>query len=164
MFCVNEVYKYLVSLYEHENFTDKMRAQAEIYITELLVLGINSRMGFKNSNLLRIDPYWLNAMPTDAKVVVYGGGDLGEQYLRQMKRRQDIVCVSYLKFNMPTREELATLQYDILLIAVKNPGKAEDLREIFIDLGVEKEKIFWFEQSEVYWKYAEAEGWLDDIT
>ena len=50
--CVNEVYKYLVSLYKHENFTDKMRTQVEIYITELLVLGINNRLGFKNNNLL----------------------------------------------------------------------------------------------------------------
>lgn len=159
--CVNEVYKYLVSLYQHENFTEQMRTQAEIYITELLVLGINNRLGFKNSNLLRIDPYWLDTMPDNAKVVVYGGGDLGEQYLRQMKRRKDISCVSYLEFHMPNSEELAALEYDALLIAVKNPGKAAELEETFIELGVEQEKIYWFEQPEVYWKYAEAEGWLD---
>ena len=34
----------------------------------------------------------------------------------------------------------------------------------FMGLTLEKEKIFWFKQPEVYWKYAEAEGWLDDIT
>lgn len=160
--CVNEVYKYLVSLYEHENFTERMRNQVEIYITELLVLGINNRLGFKNSNLLRIDPYWLDSIPKGAKVVVYGGGDLGEQYLRQMKSRKDIVCASYFGFEIPTAEQLKELDYDAVLIAIKNPGKAAEIKRSFEELGVPSEKILWFKQPEVYWKYAEAEGLLDE--
>lgn len=160
--CVNEVYKYLVSLYEHENFTERMRNQVEIYITELLVLGINNRLGFKKSNLLRIDPYWLDSIPKGAKVVVYGGGDLGEQYLRQMKSRKDIVCASYFGFEIPTAEQLKELDYDAVLIAIKNPGKAAEIKRSFEELGVPTEKILWFKQPEVYWKYAEAEGLLDE--
>lgn len=159
--CVNEVYKYLCDLYEHENFTDKMRTQAEIYITELLILGINSRMGFQHSNLLRIDPYWLDTLPKNARVVIYGGGDVGEQYLRQLRSRTDVKCVKYLGFEMPGAEQLQVIEFDFVLIAIKNPGKAEKIKEQFEALGVRTEHILWFSQPEVYWKYAKAEGLLD---
>lgn len=56
---IDAVYSYLNKLYDHPKFTDSMRMQAEIYIVELLYKGINSRMGFKNRNLLWIDPYYL---------------------------------------------------------------------------------------------------------
>lgn len=159
---VNDVYQYLIRLYEHENFTEQMRTQAELYVTELLVLGINKRLGFYNRELLRIDPYWHTRLPKDAKVVVYGGGDVGEQYLRQMKQRKDISCVAYLEFEMPTKESLLTLEFDYILIAIKNKGQAQQIKEEFTELGVKAEKILWFDQPEVYWKYAEAEGWLDE--
>ena len=112
--------------------------------------------------MLRIDPYWLEYIPQNARVLIYGGGDVGEQYIRQMERRKDLVCVSYMGFNIPTVYELKEKKYDILLIAVKNKEKAEQIKRQFVDLGVEKERIFWFEQQEVYWKYAEAEGLLDE--
>lgn len=159
--CVNEVYKYLCDLYAHENFTDKMRAQAEIYITELLILGINGRMGFQHSNLLRIDPYWLDALPKDSRVIIYGGGNVGEQYLRQLRCREDVVCVKYLGFEMPRAELLQDIGFDVILIAVKNPGEAERIKTQFEALGVRAEHILWFSQPEVYWKYAKAEGLLD---
>lgn len=157
---VNEVYKYLVTLYQHENFTEKMRAQAELYITELLVLGINNRLGFQHKNLLRIDPYWLDEIPSESKVAVYGGGDVGEQYMRQMKRRQDVLIAEYFGFEIPTKEKLQSLTFDYILIAIKNQGKAVQVKEQFMELGVAEEKILWFAQPEVYWKYAEAEGML----
>lgn len=159
--CVNEVYKYLCDLYAHENFTDKMRAQAEIYITELLILGINGRMGFQHSNLLRIDPYWLDALPKDARVIIYGGGNVGEQYLRQLRCREDVVCVKYLGFEMPRAELLQDIGFDVVLIAVKNPEKAKRIKTQFEALGVRTEHILWFSQPEIYWKYVKAEGLLD---
>lgn len=155
---VNEVYKYLTGLYAHENFTEKMRAQAEVYITELLVLGINTQLNFKNKNLLRIDPYWLSKIPEGSRIVIYGGGDVGEQYKRQMKHRPDLVLVFDCDFEMPSKEKLQSLQFDYILIAIKNAGKAEQMKEQLLQTGIENEKIFWFEQPEVYWKYAEAEG------
>lgn len=159
---VNHVYEYFLRLYAHENFTEQMRTQAELYVTELLVHGINKRLGFHREYLLRIDPYWLDALPQNARVAVYGGGDLGEQYLRQMKCRKDISCAAYLGFEMPDEQRLAALTYDYLLIAVKNEGKAQQIKEAFLKLGVRDDKILWFPQPEVYWKYAEAEGWLQE--
>jgi glycosyltransferase involved in cell wall biosynthesis len=159
---VNEVYKYFISLYEHENFTGAMRKQAEIYVTELLIQGINTRMGFRNSNMLWIDSYWVSKIPGGARVVVYGGGALGEKYLKQLRHRKDVSCVAELGFHVPDAQWLKDTIFDVIVIAIKNAGKAQSVREQFIELGVDSDKILWFEQPEVFWKYAEAEGLLEE--
>lgn len=159
---VNEVSEYLKKMYDHPNFTDTMRNQAEIYIVELLTLGINSRMGFKNKNLLRIDPYWLDYIPVNTRIITYGGADLLEQYKIQLKQRSDILVIRDLGFDFPRREELNTYEYDYILITIKNKSKADSVRKEFMSLGVEEEKILWFEQPEFYWKYAKAQGLLEE--
>ena len=158
---VNEVYKYLISLYSHKNFSEQMRIQAEIYIMELLVLGMNNRLGFTHTNVFRVDPSWIDSIPQGSEIIIYGGGDLGEQYIRQLNRRKDIVLVKYLEFEIPTYDELSALKFDYILITIKNRTKANDVKEQFVKLGINEDKILWFEQPEVYWKYALAEGWLD---
>ena len=158
---INEVYKYLHVLYKHEEFSQTMRNQAELYIVELLTLGINTRLGFQNRNLLRIDPYWLSSIPQGARVILYGGGDLGDQYRRQLKHRKDVSLVQYLGFDMPSAKQMKEFVFDCIVITIKNKGKAQQVKAQLVELGVAEEKILWFEQPEVYWKYAEAEGWLD---
>lgn len=160
---VNDVYRYLRELYSHENFTEAMRTQAEIYIMELLVLGINTRMGFQHRNILRIDPSWMDQISQNARVVLYGGGDVGEQYARQMRQREDIQCAADLGFDMPSAEKLQQMQFDVIVIAIKNPGKAKEVKTAFLQRGVHPDKILWVEHPEVYWKYAKAEGLLDSI-
>lgn len=162
LLCVHEVYHCITGFYNHKNFSEQMQSQAELYITELLILGINTRLGFQNRNLLRIDPYWLSFLPQGARVMLYGGGDLGEQYKRQIEHRKDICLINNnLDFTMPSVEQLRTLSFDYIVITIKNRDKAKQIKAQFIELGVEEKKILWFEQPEIYWKYAEAEGLLD---
>lgn len=169
--CVNHVYQYLLSLFQHPNFTQSMRVQAELYITEMLMHGINQRMGFENRNLFWIDPYWLESIPEASKVILYGGGELGEKYYRHLSSRKDLKyagCVDYgyerfadsnLKVCSPTI--LWEIEYDYIVITIKNPGKAEEVREQLIQDGIEEKKILWFEQKDIFWKYAEADGLLN---
>ncbi len=168
---VNAVYQYFMKLYNHPLFTKKMRMQAELYITELLYKGINSRMGFQNQNLLWIDPYWLEEMPHGAKVVLYGGGDLGCAYRRQLEGRVDLLFVGCVDFawkklsggslNIAAPESVLQIEYDVIVITIKNPSKAYEVKEQLMKIGVPQKKICWFEQKEIYWKYAEINGWLE---
>lgn len=167
---VNEVYKHLIKLYERPDFTSSMRMQAELYITELLYKGINSRMGFQNNNLFWIDPYYIEDIPKRSKILIYGGGELGEAYKRQLAMRKDIEQVGYLQqaYLKNASEELdadslAILmekEYDFILITVKNREKADKIRKYLISKGILNEKIRWYEQKEIYWKYAESNGWF----
>ncbi|MCI8940319.1 MAG: glycosyltransferase [Dorea sp.] len=170
--CVNEVYKCFVNLYQHPNFTDAMRQQAELYITELLLKGMNSLMGFQRRNLLWFDPYWLGQIPSGSKVVLYGAGEAGMKCRQQILGKgnlQYVGCVDFgyekfrgsnLKVNPP--ETLKEEEYDYIVITIKNPVKAKQVKEKLKESGVEPGRILWFEQKELFWRYAEAEGMLKE--
>lgn len=168
---VHEVYVHLTTMYAHNNFTEIMRAQAEIYIIELLFLGINKRMGFKNKNLIWIDPMWLDMLPVNASIILYGGGELGEKYSKQLlASRPDlkiIACVDE-QYKKLSKEEFKVLPignikdfiFDYIVITIKNRGKAMQIKEKILSYGIADEKVLWREQPEAYWKYIEAEGLL----
>ena len=167
---VNEVYQYMIKLYAHPLFTKNMRLQAELYITELLYKGINSRLGFQHENLFWIDPYWLREIPSGAKVALYGGGELGHVYERQLKSREDLSFVGCMDFDWErfrkdamttvSPEELPPAEYDVVVITIKNAAKACEVKRQLEETGVPEHKIRWFEQKEIYWKYAKVNGWI----
>ncbi len=168
---IHEVYRYLRSLYGHENFTETMRTQAELYVAELLLLGINQRMGYQNRNLLWVDPYWLDQIPDGSRVVLYGGGEMGRKYKKQLEVRGTAAyaaCVDYEWEKYGDREPAvvppdAVLpdDYDLLVITIKNPHKAMEVKARLLEAQIPEEKILWFEQKDIFWKFAEAEGLLE---
>lgn len=176
LICVNEVYKCFLELFQHPGFTDSMRLQAEIYIAEMLLKGINTRLGFQNRNMLWIDSYWLESIPKNAKIVLYGAGELGEMYKKQLSMRSDIEYVGCIDFGferfanasgvgllgeiMPPHR-LSALKYDYVVVTIKNAEKAEETCKR-LRLYTSEEKLLWFKQEEIYWKYIEAAGLLSE--
>lgn len=169
LLAVNEVYQFFQTLYSHPRFTEEMRKQAELYITELLIMGINTRLGFHNKNLLWIDPYWLDRLPCNSRIVLYGAGELGKKYKRHLSGRKNLVYVACVDPNFEKCSEedfpvlsvdsLHNLDYDYIVITIKNPKKAEEIKSQLEQI-VAPEKVLWFEQPEIFWKYAEADGLL----
>jgi len=166
------VQDYLTVLYGHTKFTESMRTQAEIYIMELLVLGINQRLGFKNKNMMWIDPYWMDIIPIDKKIILYGAGELGEKYKKQLGSRPDIVflsCVDF-KFQSMTRKDflvespqnIKNYDFDYIVITIKNKEKAMQVKKELVSQYIKEEKIIWCGQPEVYWKYVKAEGLIQE--
>lgn len=167
---VNAVYQYLIRLYDHPAFTKTMRMQAELYLVEMLYKGINSRLGFENRNLFWVDPYWLETVPEGSRVVLYGAGELGEVYRRQMGVRKDLTFAGFVdaaweRFageDEPVYppERLPEMDYDVVIITIKNPPKAREIKNSLIRLGIPEGKLRWYEQKEIFWKYAEVNGWI----
>lgn len=164
---LNNVYNYLMTLYGHQNFTAKMRFQAEVYMMELMFLGMNKRMGFQNKNMIWIDPYWLDQLPLHAEIVLYGGGELGEKYKRQLGSRTDLKLAAIIDddftgtfiedFQVAASDKLGAVKFDYIVITIKNRRKAEQIKTMLIKQNIPVEKIIWCEQPEVYWRYIEAE-------
>lgn len=165
---VYAVYKYMQGLFEHKFFTKDMRLQADIYITELLYKGINTLLGFENKNLLWIDPYWLDEIPVNAKIILYGAGELGKKYRKQLQSRSDlhyITCIDFSherlgseEFVVESPDVTAAYEYDYIVITVKNPQKAQEIRTDLQKLGIAEEKLLWFDQTEFFWKFVQADG------
>ncbi|MDE6626571.1 MAG: glycosyltransferase [Lachnospiraceae bacterium] len=165
---VYAVYKYLKTLYQDAFFTQNMRKQSEVYITELLYKGINTLLGFENKNLLWIDPYWLDKIPVNAKIILYGAGELGKKYRKQLQSRKDlqyITCidVSYERlsseeFVVESPDMINDYEYDYVVITIKNPQKAQGIRMDLQKMGIADDKILWFDQTEFFWKFVQADG------
>lgn len=160
------VYSYLISLYDHPDFTDEMRRQAELYITQQLLKGINSRMGFSIRNLMWIGTGWMYKIPDEASILLCGAGELGETYMRQIlhsNRLRYVGCIDARSESsgignckvtgLDTWQEY---EFDYVVVTYKYSPKAEETRRHLLDLGIDEEKILWFEQKEIFWDYADA--------
>ena len=169
---MHNVYKYLRSLYSNPLFTSKMRRQAELYVVQFLIKGINSRMGFSFRNLLWIDPYWTDNIEEGARVVLYGAGDLGRKYYQQLKSCNIFTFAGCIDYGFDKiKDELLEIhepkwildkEYDAIVITIKNRNKAYDIRKRLEADGIESSKIKWFEQEEIFWRFAEADGLLSE--
>ena len=167
---INEIYKFLVSISKHENFTKEMQIQAELYIIQLLIKGINTRMGFSIRNLMWIDPYWLHEIPEGKKIALYGAGDLGQKFYQQLiayGKHSFSGCFDFAfrrmkdqPFTVNDPAELKEESYDLIVITIKNEIKANEIKKELIKLGIPNEKIKWFDEKEIFWRFAEADGLL----
>lgn len=153
---VQIVWEHFRKVYEHPHFSDSMRLQAEIYLTDMLYKGINSRMGFKKDNMLWVDPYWLKEIPDGTHVLLYGFGDFLETYKRQLQHYHNLECEGCV--SMPEKAKEA--EFDYLVVAIKNKAKADEEIDKLVAAGISAEKILWFPQDEVYWRFIEANGWI----
>lgn len=174
LLCVDKVYQYFRTLYRHTAFTERMRQQAELYIMDMLLVAVNSRLGFTTRNLLWIDPYWMEHISAGSRVVLYGAGEAGRKYRTQLLARGEhryVGCIDFEYYRIRDEvldvqppEALHDMAYDYVVITIKNQAKADEVRNRLEKLGVEKYSLLWFEQKELFWRYAEAEGILTEKT
>lgn len=144
----------------HKSYSNKTKVQADLYLVEFLGMGININMNLSFSHMLRLDPIWMNTIPQNASILIYGGGELGDQYKRQLSNmRKDVTIVKDCGFEMPAYDDFAGC--DLAVIGIKNEGKAMEVKTAMMEIGIPEDRILWTPQPEFFWKYAEAEGLLD---
>lgn len=80
------------------------------------------------------------------KVVVYGAGNVGRQYISQIDKTGYCKIVLWVDQN-PKEDEvllpdkISTVEYDKIVIAIKDRKKQTEIYEYLCTLGIEKEKI-----------------------
>lgn len=157
---VQNTYNYFKSLYTHPLFTYEMRKQCEVYIIKLLLNGVNWNLGFTFDNLLRIDPVWMDEIPQNANIMIYGGGELANQYKHQLKNlRNDVFIRRDCGFDKPSIEDYEGC--DAVVIAIKNENKVKEIKNYLLNIGIPEKDILWTPQPEFFWKYVEAEGLME---
>lgn len=159
------VYTYFKSLYSHENFTEDMRIQAELYIVQFLIKGINTQMGFSFRNLMWIDPVWMEDFSLGKRIALCGRGDLGKTYEQQIRNNKRKIFVGYVDVDTNEqsilfKDEFDSVQgiFDSIVITTKNEDNANKIRSILLKNNIPNSKIFWFKQEEIFWRYANAMG------
>jgi hypothetical protein len=146
-----------------------MKIQAELYIVQFLIKGINTQMGFSFRNLMWIDPVWMEDSSLGEKIVLCGRGDIGNTYERQVKNNKLKKFVGYIDVKTNDADGILKCEYeteneefDSIVITTKNEENANKIKQILLTNGIPDNKIFWFKQEEVFWKYAKAMGLLEE--
>lgn len=91
------------------------------------------------------------------KVVLFGAGKVGHSYAKWI-RAQNIAQIAVWVDNKPigdvkAPQEILCLQYDYVLVAVKQKSAAESITAQLADMGVKKDAILWSEPVNVLWKF-----------
>lgn len=87
------------------------------------------------------------------KVVIYGAGKVGIDLYQQLCRNEKCNVVTIVDSNyrnifidyvtVRSVDELLTLNFDIILVAVKYQSVAEEIMESLVQRGIDKKKIMW---------------------
>lgn len=93
------------------------------------------------------------------KIVLYGAGSIGRDYYSQICRYKECKIVAWADINhknihydcveIVSPEILCTLDFDLILIAVKYKDSAEKIKNKLILDGIEKSKIMWVRPEQV---------------
>ena len=160
---VDLVYQYLLFLQKKYHFSTYLRASEEIYIVQLLIKGINTRLGFANRNMLWLDPSWLDVIPSGARVLLVGVGEVLRVYRQQVECSDHVSLLEMLDYHNPDWcEQAKKLDFapatDFVVLATKDKKLASTMRDKLVSMGFPNTHILWFEQKEIFWKYTRALG------
>ena len=96
----------------------------------------------------------------DKKLVVYGAGRVGIDYITQISKytRCNIVCwvdKEFDKYSFPYREvsaveEIAYMEFDLVVLAVKDKEISEEIKQKLIKMGIPQKKILWYKPQKLY--------------
>lgn len=112
----------------------------------------NDRKRMTELGLLTSDS-WVFPIPRSNErksIVIYGGGNVGQDYFIQVIRRDDIELKGWVDrifdkigFPLQSPEILNEINYDIVVIAVSHDKLASAIKRDLIKMGITEEKIFW---------------------
>lgn len=134
---------------------DILMNQLKRYMLEFVLRGMNKYFGFGYGVVM---PYFLPPFAElqrrgMQKIVLYGAGDVGQDYFRafQLWGTGKIVLwidrqyMDYRKKGLPVSHisSMEQAEYDGVLIAVENEGLADRIRSDLIGGGIPPEKIFY---------------------
>lgn len=105
-----------------------------------------------------------NGISKGSKIVLYGAGELGKSLYRKLVKSQDVNLVAWVdqnagKFENTTGQiinpmRLLDVEYDRVLIAVKNVKYVTEIKDELKKIGVEEKKIIWI------WPKIEIGFWI----
>lgn len=169
------VYRSFKDMYTHPKFSEQLRLQCELYLIKMVIDGLNEHLGFLISDLMWINPTWIEKFPLRSKILLYGAGRLGKVYYRQITsdRANRLLIAEWIDKNyqnlknypqeIKPPECIRSAEYDYILIALIDKEPADKIREWLInEFNVCSEKIVWIEQHEIFWDYAKAAGLLEE--
>lgn len=164
---LNEVYLFIQQNIEDNLYKDILKDQLDAYFVDKCLLGINKLFGLNRNRVLI--PYYSfsnNVIPVNSRVVLYGAGEVGQDYYIQIKgegllQLSGWVDKNYEKYqnrgmNVQSVDKLKTTQFDYIILAFKDQDIVDKIKKVLMkQYDIEQSKIVWFEANsklDIYFK------------
>lgn len=145
-----KVYEYLMNTFKNEGHYEMMKTQLDNFYIQSVDL---KKQCYKYLEYSFAVIFPFNKVARDSKVVLYGAGTLGRQYMEQNIKYnfceivlwvdEYSVCSVYSDYSVEKPEMIKHYEYDYIIIAIDNYYIAMDVRENLGKMNVPKNKIIW---------------------
>lgn len=155
---INKLYSSLKEAFGMSIYKNELMPQLEKWIARHIRLA-DDVMGFQNKNLFikYIIPY--KKMIAGKRVVIYGAGKVGSDYIRQIKKEnlcEELIWVDknyknkreYINVKVESSDILNTIEFDYILIAVNSEKMADEIKYELIKKNIQIDKIIF--QKPIY--------------
>lgn len=148
--------KYMQSVFSEYSNRYYLDRQLQAYLLLFIRKGMMDVFALKMRDLYHI-PFHLPDI--GKRVILYGAGNVGKSYYRQLKRIESIEIIAWIDKGLENQyvyscridspKVLNSIEYDVILIAIKDKNTALDIKK---QLGkiVSKKQILWME-PQIYW-------------
>ncbi len=149
---LNLAYLFLKKKFLKTMYGEVLLPQLDRVISSAIQSGLNGGAG------MGIDGYVQYGFPfdrirDDRRIVIYGAGTCGKRLLNGLSKKNDKVIVAVLDkkpekclidgYRVLPLHSIKQLDFDRVIIAIRDENIAQEMRENLISLGVEDGKIIW---------------------
>ena len=135
------LYNYLSKSFNAGSYANCMIGQLNGYMEYLLSEGSHHLLGVsKSRNKIFLFPYEM--VPPKTKIAIYGAGEVGIDYMKQLEQNHycDVVCwvdKNYISkqqqgYKVSSPLELQSCEVDIILVAIENENVARSVRDTYL--------------------------------
>lgn len=145
---LSKAYELLLLLFEKSDYEGLLTKQLDEFMAHTVFRSLPRFLGSKYyfpSYIIREN----NSIPKNAKIILYGAGTVGQGYKWWNDHSGWYQIVQWVdKCNYNNEEivdfrQMQNIEYEYVLIAVKNQGLAMEIKSELICFGIDAEKIIW---------------------
>ncbi len=148
---LNGIYLALKRAFEKHPLKEVLLHQLYLFVLAR-VYAIQAYMKFPEDVQLTGYVFPFSDLEPASRIVLYGAGNIGLRYYQQIFRQKELHMVLWVdkqwekhQMSIPVSapEEIASHEYDYIIIAVKKKELAEEIRSELMQKGIAGEKILW---------------------
>lgn len=148
------LYEYMSRVFDASRENKIMYPQLRHFMRMFINNGTNAVLGFRYVRKYFNCMWELPVIPEGAsRICIFGAGKVGRSYYGQLLSREDKDIVAWADSSLhgtkiggvsiQAPENLLKLQWDLVIIAVKDEGKASEIIMWLQKKGISKDKIIW---------------------
>jgi glycosyltransferase involved in cell wall biosynthesis len=150
--------QYMQKVFSNYSSKYKLDKQLQAYLTLFINKGLSDVLSLRAQPLYHL-PFYLPDM--GKRIVLYGAGNVGRSYYKQLAQNEHVTIIAWIdrglsgqrifECEIKSPEILSSIEFDRILIAVKNKKSAEEI-ERQLCYQVLQNKIFWEEPKVNWWE------------